>query len=170
MKRTNPLFEPPFPNELDVRRASSNHLAEPYVHGRRSPSVPCRMLEKVDVFDCWTCPPILRIAKTLVPPGSEVTLRELQQSIYDRGRLGKADYPYVWWLPVNARPKARALYEDASGLAFVKLNSVWQLAYPLHIIRGLVGAQHGDSFESVKGLQGYFVVWEHEKDALSHRS
>jgi len=163
--KENPLLTPPFATAKTLRRASDRWLAAPFIHGVGSPSVPARMLSMENIYEGWALTTVHQVAKQLIPRNSVLTLRDLQEQIISMGMKEKIDHPYVWWV-LNRAPKRRVIYEDAAGLCFVKLGAIWQLAYPLHVIRGLTGNPEGP-YEDVPS-NGYFVIWENEHIAKKH--
>lgn len=161
----NPLINPPFATLETLRRASNRWAAIPYMQGVGSPSIPTRMLSMENIYEGWTLSPVHAFAKQLAVENPSLTLRGLQEQVLSKGMGENIEHPFVWWV-FNRAPKRRAIYEDAAGLHFVKLGAIWQLAYPLHAIRGLAGNPEGQ-YEDVPS-NGYFVVWDNERIARKH--
>lgn len=162
--RNSDLWEAPFATRENIRWASDRWPAAPFVRGVHAPSVPVRMLATVEVFEGWKCSD----CPTELCEDNHKTLRELHVELLAPCTTFERDYPYLWWV-WSLAPKRRALYEDAAGLPFVKLGRLWQLAYPLHAIRGLAGAQGAPDNDFTKlPPNGYFVVFDHESGAQAH--
>ena len=149
-----------------LRKGSSFKAVKPWLEVRASPAMPTKMLSMVDVYDGWTNPHPLKIAKVLVNESPSMTFRELG----NRMIISKeSELPYIWWCFSANLPKKRAIHEDSDGVTFVKLNNKWQMAMSVMSAGVVVGSQNGDDYESVP-RNAYFVVWENEEIARQHSS
>ena len=145
------------------RQGSSFRKARPWVEGRESPSHPVKMLSVRDVYSGWSNPAGVKLAKKFLETDPNLTMRELAELML----RSKSDYPYIWWCYGANAPVKRAIYEDAEGLNFVKLNNKWQMAYSTLSSGILVGCQSGKNYEDLPP-NAYFVLWENEGVAREH--
>jgi hypothetical protein len=150
-------------DNLGKRRIASAHRkAAPWVLGRAGPRQPVRMSSNMTVYGGYANPKGLAFAKEVVEANPSITLRELQEIIHNDS---ESSYDYIWWMVNKAH--VRAIHEDADGLSFVRLEKLWQLAYPLSAVGGLAGAQSWGNYENLPP-NSYFVLYENEKKAFSH--
>lgn len=147
-----------------LRKGSGFKKAAPWVNGLPGPAMPTQMMSNVDVFDSWQNPQSMAQAKKIVGTSS-ITVKALVEELIKLVTIGKITYPYLWWLWPYSSNK-RAIYQDANGITFVKLNNKWHLAYPVRSLGALVGSQ-GSNYEDLP-LNAYFVSWENENIARQH--
>ena len=113
-----------------LRKGSSFKAVKPWLEVRASPAMPTKMLSMVDVYEGWSNPHSLKIAKVLVNEIPSMTFRELG----NRMIISKEnELPYIWWCFSANLPKKRAIHEDSDGVTFVKLNNKWQCRLCLRV-------------------------------------
>jgi hypothetical protein len=120
------------------------------------------MMSNVKVYSGYANPKGLAFAKTVLQAKPSITLRALQEVIHNNP---DSHYDYIWW--VLNKPHIRAIHEDADNLSFVRLERLWQLAYPLGTVGGLAGAMGASDYENLPP-RSYFVLFENQKSALAH--
>lgn len=153
-------------SDYKLRLPSRFKKASPWVQGAPSPIKPLKMLSNVSVHDGWANPYGLKIAKEIISSKKDINLRGLLEELLTGNMSDEIGCPYVWWVFPNPN-RVRAIYEDAHGMTYVKLNNLWQLVYSIHSLGALAGGQGTDSYETLpKG--GYFVVWDNEDQAQRH--
>ena len=147
-----------------LRRSSNFKKAEPYVYGIASPTLPTKMSSEVDVYDAWSNPYNLNVAKSLLRKNRFMTFAELMTGMVNSQRDHDV-FPYIWWIwPFSS--KKRIVHVDSNGITFVKMSNKWQIAYPVQSIGALAGSQ-GIHYENVP-KNCYFVVWGNEEIARKH--
>jgi len=161
-KRTAEALKPIAPEILQARKNSerkghSSKSALPYVLGQKAPSMPLKRISRVQVFaHAWSNPRNLKLATEIVRENRGITLRGLVEAMCTLVRKGEIEYPYLWWVYPSPRVD-RILHQDFNEVPFVRLDSRWQIAFPIKTVGFLVGAQGADSYEHLE-TAGYFVI------------
>jgi hypothetical protein len=142
-----------------TKLASQSILARLPVIGTIAPVSPTRMLSMVEVHDYLYHSGLMDAAKSFVTKNPNASLRDLQ---FHLAELCKKE-PYLTecgtflWGYYDYAPVRRALYEDAVGNFFVKLDYKWRAVFPIDRFGSLIGAFS----KELKPIYGYFCSDNH---------
>lgn len=145
-----------------LRKGSNFKKALPFLEPNQKPAMPMKALPKSMLYDTWVATKNYEKACETVNSKPNLTFSEL---IYEM--LKNEDKPYIWWLWPRTKIE-RIIYEDANGLTFVKLDNIWQVAYPVNAVGVLVGIQGTTDHETDVPFNSYFICSEYTEVARKH--
>lgn len=156
-----------FPDDTPRGLATPYKTARDWLKDHPTPKLPLEKLWTVQVYDGWLCPTTANIVQGILQTNPHASLQRVHRELLQRDTSALSFSP-LWWIGIG-RCRKKALYRDADGFTFIRVDKAWRLAYALREMGGLVGAKSlRNPHEAQVPWKGYFVCWENEEEAYHY--